>query len=297
MKNRYIAYGYRIINGQYAPFEAEAKAVREIFRLYCEGCSYKAITDSMNASEFPAYAGNGWNKHHIKRILENRRYTGENGYPVILTNEQYRKARAVHNKKIAGWKHGDDSAQILWKRLVCGECGIRMLRIGGKLTAKGIVQLRCKTPDCGYGLDIAVENIHRAVTYLQNKMLNAGTNTPGISFEPSVEALRLESEINRAIARPEEPNETVRLILQGIDVRYKSVQSPPGLPIIKEYEHENRLFTPDWELFKEAVSHIAFSRTGIELKTISGQEFYMERSDMNASDGDPCEEGSHGDTG
>ncbi len=172
-----------------------------------------------------------------------------------------------------------------------------MLRIGGKLMAKGIVQLRCKTPDCGYGLDIAVDSIHHAVTYLQNKMLNVGTKAPGISYEPSVEALRLESKINRAIARPEEPNETIRLILQGIAVRYKSVQSPPGLPIIKEYEHKNRLFTPDWELFKEAVSHIAFSRTGIELKAISGQEFYVERNDMNASDGGPCEERSHGDTG
>jgi hypothetical protein len=229
--------------------------------------------------------------------LENSRYTGEHGYPAILGKEQFVTARAVHDKKIAGWEYGDDPAQVLWERFICGECGGRMLRIGGKLTAKGIVQLRCKTTDCGNGADVAVDSVHHAVTHLQNRLLDAGMKPAYSLYEPSAESLRLESQINRNIAKPDDPAETVRLILQGIDARYRSVKAPPGSAITKKYDDENRPSVPDWDLFKEAVSHIYLSRTGIGLKTISGKEFYMERNDVNASGDGSCPAGSDGDTG
>lgn len=296
MKHRYVPYGYKIMDGQCAPCAPEAEAVKEVFRLYGEGCSYQTISDRINAGRFPAYSENGWNKHHVKRVLENSRYTGEHGYPAILGTEQFMIARAVHDEKIAGWDYGDDPAQILWERLICGECGGRMLRIGGKLTAKGIVQLRCKTPDCGNGADVAVDSVHRAVTHLQNRMLATGTKSAYSLYEPSAESLRLESQINRNIAKPDDPAETVRLILQGIDTRYRSIKAPPGLFITKKYDDENRLSVPDWDLFKEAVSHICLSHTGIGLKTISGEEFYMERNDVNASGNGSCPAGSDGHT-
>ncbi len=171
-----------------------------------------------------------------------------------------------------------------------------MLRIGGKLTAKGIVQLRCKTPDCTNGADVPVDCVHCAVAHLQNRMLDAGTKPVYSPYEPSAESLRLESQINRNIAKPDDPAETVRLILQGIDARYRSLKSPPILSIIKKYDDENRLSVPDWDLFKEAVSNICLSRMGIGLKTISGEEFYMERNDVNASGNGSWPAGSDGHT-
>jgi hypothetical protein len=183
-----------------------------------------------------------------------------------------------------------------------------MLEYGGKYYVCGsgrLPLLKDKTINDSFYLltlaAVAKELEHRACGNRADIILAAGLATrtkPAYSlYEPSAESLRLESQINRNIAKPDDPAETVRLILQGIDARYRSVKAPPGSIITKKYDDENRLSVPDWDLFKEAVSHIYLSHTGIGLKTISGEEFYMERNDVNASGDGSCPAGSDGYTG
>lgn len=92
-KNRTIPFGYMMKNGEIYQESAESKAVQEIFRLYLDGNSLLAIA-SMMSSKGVSYNGINtvWNKNMVKRILENEKYIGRNGYPVLIDNKTFQKA-------------------------------------------------------------------------------------------------------------------------------------------------------------------------------------------------------------
>lgn len=279
MKNRYIPYGYRIRDGCLNVRPAEAETVKEVFRLYCDGYSYKVIAAILNASEYPPHGSSGWNKHHVKRILENGKYTGESGYPAILTKEKFDAARAVHDEKTISTALQGVPSDILWKRLRCGECGGRLLRIGSPAAAKGIIQLRCENRECGYGTNIAQADLNKAILSLMNRLIADVRKHPCGQYEQTPEALRLANEISRGIVRPDDPDETTRVILEGIAARYGGILEPPRLPPQVQYGDENRLCEMDWNLFREAVSHISLAHNGTGLTTLCGYEIFMEGED------------------
>lgn len=98
LKNRSIPFGYCVVNGSFAVNENEAEAVRKIFADYLCGKSLKAIAAEM---KIPYNLGKCWNKNTISRILDNKKYTGESGYPRIVSDEDFLLASQIkveHNK-------------------------------------------------------------------------------------------------------------------------------------------------------------------------------------------------------
>ncbi len=97
LKNRNIPFGYCVINGQYAINEKEAQVVRKIFADYIGGKSLKTIAAEM---EIP-YNSNKtvWNKNMVCRVLENLKYLGENGYPQIVTAEEFNQAARIKSER------------------------------------------------------------------------------------------------------------------------------------------------------------------------------------------------------
>lgn len=88
VKNRNIPFGYCMVNGKYALNALEAETVQEIFKKYIGGKSLKTIAAEMT---IPYIIGKSvWNKNMVCRVLENRKYVGENGYPQIITSEDFR---------------------------------------------------------------------------------------------------------------------------------------------------------------------------------------------------------------
>ena len=97
LKNRNIPFGYCVINGKYAINEIEAQAVHEIFENYINGKSLKTIAAEM---KIPYNSGKAtWNKNMVARVLENRRYIGENGYPRIISNEKFNLAIQIKSER------------------------------------------------------------------------------------------------------------------------------------------------------------------------------------------------------
>ena len=93
LKNRSIPFGYCVVNGKNAPNASEAEAVRKIFSDYIGGKSLKAIAAEM---KIPYNIGKEiWNKNMVYRILENRTYIGENGYPQIVSVEDFETAARI----------------------------------------------------------------------------------------------------------------------------------------------------------------------------------------------------------
>lgn len=106
MKNRKILYGYKIENGEFIRYLQEAEIVKRIFAIYQSGESYQRISDILNAENVP-YSEDSvfWNKHKIKRMLENPRYAGECGYPEIIQSEDFQAARDIIRSKSAKKEH------------------------------------------------------------------------------------------------------------------------------------------------------------------------------------------------
>ena len=93
LKNRNIPFGYCITNGEYAVNDTEAEAIRQIFARYISGDSLKTIAAQMTV---PYNACKPvWNKNMVSRVLENRRYLGENGYPAIISQEDFDTANQI----------------------------------------------------------------------------------------------------------------------------------------------------------------------------------------------------------
>ena len=90
LKNRSIPFGYCMVNGKYALNALEAEAVRTIFADYINGKSLKTIASEM---QIPYNMGKTvWNKNMVCRVLENRKYIGETGFPQIITVEDFNQA-------------------------------------------------------------------------------------------------------------------------------------------------------------------------------------------------------------
>ncbi|MBQ8194867.1 MAG: recombinase family protein [Oscillospiraceae bacterium] len=93
LKNRNIPFGYCIRGGEYAVNEIEAEAIRQIFARYIGGDSLKTIAAKLTV---PYNACKPvWNKNMVSRVLENRRYLGENGYPAIISQEDFDTANQI----------------------------------------------------------------------------------------------------------------------------------------------------------------------------------------------------------
>lgn len=93
LKNRSIPFGYCVINGKYALNITESEAVKKIFSGYIGGKSMKTIAAEMRIPYNTNKAA--WNKNMVSRVLENKKYIGENSYPQIVTQYEFEQAALI----------------------------------------------------------------------------------------------------------------------------------------------------------------------------------------------------------
>lgn len=97
LKNRSIPFGYYVINGKYALNNTESEVVQKIFSDYIGGKSLKIIASEI---QIPYNIGKSqWNKNMVCRVLENRKYIGENGYPQIITARDFEQAAHIKSER------------------------------------------------------------------------------------------------------------------------------------------------------------------------------------------------------
>lgn len=99
MKNRRLPFGYRMEMGELTLHTQEAEVVRWIFEQYCEGIPYSGLVNKLEAQPIPYDEGKPWNKNMVARILEDRRYIGESGYPEIIREGTFDAAQEIRDAK------------------------------------------------------------------------------------------------------------------------------------------------------------------------------------------------------
>lgn len=250
-KNRYISYGYMLEKGEILVNPKEASTVCRIFNQYAHGQTLQGIADVLKGSGIPYLNGRPcWDKHKIKRIIENRRYIGESDYPPVIEAELFRSAQAMRESRApARQKPMGDPSDVLWDRLRCGACGERMLRDGSTDAAKQVCHLRCENRKCKNAMDTPVAGLHSEIFgQLYNILqLETGCGDNG-EYQPSADVIRLGNAINRAIENPGDPVDARKLILQGVAARYDCCS-----------DVDNGGY--DWDLFK---ARVAYVETGMD---------------------------------
>lgn len=249
MTNRKQLYGYCIRNGERTIVPEEAGTVSRVFTLYTQGLSYQAIADTLNEDRIPySLEVPLWDRHKIKRMLENPRYMGQNGYPAILDGALFRQVQHCIRAKTAGHTPRQDRPALkLMGCLRCAHCGGSFHRLAGKNRRADTLYLKCG--GCGAGITISDSGL-LAETARQVAQHDAPVQEP---YRPSGEVVRLTNAINRELERPSEPEEAVSLILRCAAARYDRC---PG-PI--QNENSDRLQNVDWGHVRQAVSHITIS--------------------------------------
>ena len=130
MANRKLPFGYEMQRGIVCVKTAEAAIVKEIYAAYIRGISYSQITDSLNAQAVPYNEpGKSWNKNMVARVLSNELYTGNETYPAILSEGEYRRAASA---KPATGASLDTRAKTTRQLARCAVCGSALALSGNK---------------------------------------------------------------------------------------------------------------------------------------------------------------------
>lgn len=115
-KNRKFPFGYMMQDGAITTNPKEVLAVVTIFRSYLNGDSLVEIARAM---EIPYNEGVAWNKHMVKRIIENEKYLGTGKYPQLIDEDTFRRANAKRVAKATSLCVISDDLQEIRNRTFC----------------------------------------------------------------------------------------------------------------------------------------------------------------------------------
>lgn len=142
-----VPYGYRrsAEKGQLEPDPDRAPILRDIFRRFLAGESYRGIALTLNNLGVPSSRGKPWERQTIKKMLLNETYTGvltymdvrvEDAIPPLIDREAFERVQQqIAARPARGGGRGSKSTHLLTSLIYC-ECGSRM---HGRTHTKGTV--------------------------------------------------------------------------------------------------------------------------------------------------------------
>lgn len=222
MKLRMISYGYEMINGVLNVLEEEANIVLEIFRRYGEGETLKGIADDLTERKIIFFQDKCvWNKNMIARMIENRRYIGADGYPRIISDEDYERIYNLKDKK--GVKKSVCSTEIEYLRgiSVCAQCGSKLYRHGTwSVREKWFCPFGCKT-DIYVGDKELTTGIQNALKHAKMDSSILDKHSDSNTYHPTLEIIRSDKDIDRMIDQSNVQFTAVKkLIFQCVEKKF-----------------------------------------------------------------------------
>jgi hypothetical protein len=269
MKNRYVAFGYQLTCGTVTPRELEAEIVRTVFRQYITGDSYKQIAAALEKAGYPYSEGTThWNKNMVGRILQNRRYLGQDGYPILIKESEFRQAALLQQEKYTrrDIRTAPEVAALKGK-VICGECGKYYERITDNRVGE---KWRCKNAECSGTVKITDTLLTGQVTDLLNYAIVTPTiiEIPSLEIRPrDIEVTRLTNEINRELDKTDCDEEYVKILIMARAAAQYAICSDGHLPIKARelraaFESHEPATSFDMELFECAVDAVIVQPDG-----------------------------------
>ena len=278
-KNRVIPFGYCMRNGEITVDFNESKAVARIFEEYLNGSSLMQIAKLMESEKIKYSEGSDkWNKNMVKRIIENKKYLGNEKYPQIIGDKFFTQANEKRMLKATSVYVIPEDLQEIRNRTYCLECGHRLSRIGGNCRS---AKWDCRNPDCyRFEYQLTDQMIIGVVLTVLNAAianLNLIENNGEIStYSPTADVIRRQNEINQMIDSTQVDFDRIKSELYRLtEMKYdcctynENLQKTAKIKALLE-NHE-QLNTLDIGLFKSCVNRIWISHfCTIEVEFING---------------------------
>ena len=115
--NRKRPFGYKMELGEIVLHPAEAETVRWIYDSYLAGASYNALVDKLRERGISYDGDKPWNKNMAARILADRRYTGEGGFPSIIPEGQFHMVQVRRQERTTPCQKSPAQKEL---RKLCG---------------------------------------------------------------------------------------------------------------------------------------------------------------------------------
>ena len=277
----------------------ESQVVKNIFKLYLGGKSMSEIARQMSISQV-SYNGItfDWNKNMVKRILENEKYLGKDGYPVLIDSKTFYHANVRKKSKATSVNEISEELKIMRSLSYCTECGHRLSRFGGNTQTD---KWDCRNPECSrfnYRLtDNMIKDIlfHILNTVIANPDL-LDTDSEISGYTPDIKVKCQQNEINRLMDNPQIDTEKAKTeVLKLAELKYECCtydEGPQKTEYLKELLSEReQLNIIDYDLLKSCVSRILIGHFyTVEIEFINGVTIknITERTDKDDSDNAEC---------
>ena len=298
-KNRNIPFGYTMQKGEIIAEPTESQAAKDIFKLYLDGNSMSEIARQMSICQI-SYNGItfDWNKNMVKRILENEKYLGKDGYPVLIDNETFNHANARKKSKATSVNEISEELKIIRSLTYCKECGHRLSRIGGNTQTD---KWDCRNPECSrFNYRLTDNMIKDILLHILNSVIAnpdlLDTDSEISAYTTNIKVKCQQNEINRLMDNPEIDSEKVKTeILRLAELKYDCCtydESPQKTEYLKElFSGKEQLNIIDYDLLKSCVSRILIGHFyTVEIEFINGVTIknITERTDKDDSDNAEC---------
>lgn len=217
-------YGYEIKSGRYQVQKTEAKIVRSIFNDVIDGMSTVSIANKLNKQDIKTRKKNAkWYHGMISRMIRNRRYCGELGYPKIINVSIQDKAintlenRMKSKTRVTSYNRNKESP--FYKMIRCEKCKSSFWLYEGK----EILYWRCtadiRSGGCGlYHRNDGIENKELCTKVLEaiNNLIACPEMIMNIGFmQPNhLEIVKLENKIKSLLQNDEKDIQKVEELLK-----------------------------------------------------------------------------------
>lgn len=281
---RKMPFGYMVRNGETVICPTEAGAVRGIFARYLAGESYAKIAEEMSRGSIPYHQHTPqWNKHMVKRILENGKYLGSDIYPRLVSDEDFLAVQLRREDK-TDYNLCPTSLNPIREKAVCAACGGKIVR-----DAKSCRRPRwiCGNPDCRAIIRVSDDAIQQQVSERLRQLAAVPgllTPPPTPKSAPSTDAVRIENEINLCLNRTDINTDYMKmLIFAAAAERYAALPDPTpthDLAALRERLGSGPASEADLrELFMRTVTSVRIGgQSGVELELTSGKIIGKEKS-------------------
>lgn len=298
-KNRNIPFGYTMQKGEIVEEPTESQAIRYIYKLYLDGRSMSEIARQMSISQI-SYNGItfDWNKNMVKRILENEKYLGKDGYPALIDSETFYRANTRKKSKATSVNEISEELKIIRSLTYCTECGNRLSRIGGNTQTD---KWDCRNPECSrFNYRLTDNMIKDILLHIFNAVIAnpdlLNTDSEISVYTPSIKVKCQQNEINRLMDNPQIDTEKAKTeILKLAELKYECCTydaSPQKTEYLKELiSGKEQLNTINYDLLKSCVSRILIGHFyTIEIEFINGVTIknITERTDKDGTDSSEC---------
>ena len=233
--NRNIPFGYMMCGGKYIAEPAESEAVRQIFEMYLNGMSLKSIAAEMTVPYNKDKVL--WNKNMVSRILENKRYLGDDTYPQIIEQDTFDRANTIKSEKGKTALPVDNTTKYLRSLIECG-----------------------KNTECKH---LSVNDIKRlAVTAINMLIAEPALAAPtdSVEYQPTAKLTLAEEKLKEQMNDPAaNADKLMTDILRAVTMRYDCIKyddRDKTKPLLDILTHHEKTEDFDMELTKQLIKFI-----------------------------------------